>query len=825
MTILALALLAGCSLASRYAGMHFWQTFLLLMPPCLLAIGLEWVRPAADYSRLEEHPADAIEDLESPLRKYLWLNGLWDFRLRGEKRWRRIFLPRSLSTIPGLGFYKGGGAFRRVFSVPAGWSLGRVILHFRGVNHHAEVLLDGRRIGVHDGGHTPFEMDVTNRIRDSRERELEVRVSNELSRSTVPNVAGWRNEGGILREVYLETVPEVYIRDVYIMAEPDLRGRAAVALSVKIENPGLIPKDYSIEVLNPMGVVAHRHRVEGWTMQTLQHRFTLTFVSLWSAANPDLYVCRVSVDERGGDELSMRFGIKKVECREGDIVVNGKRVKLRCADRWEDYGGTGRVGSFAQIEADLKLMKEAGFNAVRLCPFPHHPAALEVCDRIGLYVLEEIPVWKSVVGDMVDPVYQQSAEQQLVEMLARDRNRASVLMWGLANDVDSDTKEGRWFIERLVRVARGLDSRPVYIVSSEGGEEQCADLVDVLGVSFRRLAGGARGEMEREIREWREWFPGKQFFVVDFGAQGMGGGGPRVGDRFSREHQARMVQDFVLFAEEDEDVAGWSVASLADHWSPGAFANPRPFFSEEGLVTHGREKKLAYEVVRRLLAGEEKVRIEREREFLPATWFSWLVFVGALAAAFYFVVREPGMLVKLAWIPGVVLEEGAAGWKVLLFMTVFNSLGWAVMINRFFRAAPQNLIGSIDMPVFSLISWLLRAEWRLFVWTYATVLVLWMLMVTLLELVFPDMGFFTVLNRTAVISLPDVLFVLPAFFRVPLWFSALAFHAWKLVLAYGTLGVGGMVVYVVIGPLMILIGFLVLMELKFHVFKYLRKLL
>lgn len=824
-SLLTLAALALLSWLSTLTGMVFWQTLLLLMPFCVIAVGLEWTRPAPDYSALNTLTSSPIEDIENSSRRYIWLNGMWEFNLDGEQRRRRLYLPRSLNTIPGLGYYKGRGSFRRVFSVPKGWPLGRILLHFRGVNYRAEILLDGRQIGQHEGGYTPFTIDVTDRIKDDRDRELEVRVSNELSRMTVPSVADWRNEGGILREVFLETVNDIFIRDVYVFAEPDLRGRATVVVSVKIENPELKPGNYAVEILNPMGISVHKHRIEGWTMQTLQHRCILTFVSLWQPGEPGLYTCRVLVDQPGGDELGVKFGLKVVESREGALWINGKREKLRCVDRWVDHEHTGQVESLEDIERDIRLIRDAGFNTVRLCPFPHHPAVLDACDRLGLFVLEDAPVWKAVASDLVDPVYQSAAERQLLEMIQRDRNHVCVIAWGLANDIDSDTREGRWFIERLARVARGIDYRPVYIISGEGTDDLCADSVDMVGVNFKRFSGASTKAMEKTAAEWREAFPDKPFFLTDYTAQGVGEtAGKRHSKRFSQEHQARMLLRFASFAENNDLVSGWSIASFADRWSPGAFASPTPFFSEEGIVTRGRKPKKAWVALQQLLLKGEKMKIEVERDFIPTSWFSWLVLIMGVLAGLFFAARSPGLVADLAWMPSRALHAVPDAWKILLFVTVIDALGWAVMVNRFFRSAPQNLIGSIDLPIFSLVSWLLRAEWRLFSWVYLTILVLWMYLVSLLNLVFPEMGFQSLVNRTALICLPDLLFIIPAFVRVPLWLVILVFHFWRSVLAYTTLGTAGMLVYVVAGPITIIIVCAIVLETKFHILKYLRKL-
>ncbi|MEW6202031.1 MAG: glycoside hydrolase family 2 TIM barrel-domain containing protein [bacterium] len=811
-------------LLTRLSGLLIWQVFLLLLPWFCLLVGLEWTKPLSDYSLMEDYQTDPIENLENPSRRYLWLNGRWDFRLAGETRWHRISIPHTWNTIPGLGFHTGAGIYRKLFAIPENWSLGKILLNFRGVNYRAAVSLDGRQIGAHEGGYTPFCYDITDRLRDSREKELEVEVSNLLARSSVPNVVGWRNEGGILREVYLETLNPIHISGVHITADPDLKGRAQITLTIKIDNPSLQPQDYLIEIITPTGASAYQHKLEGWTMQNIQHNFTLNFVSLWSTESPSLYTCNVTLKGSGEDYVVQNFGIKKVECRAGDIFLNGHRFKLRCIDRWEDFEKTGQVASRQKIEHDLSLIKEAGFNAIRLCPFPHHPYVLDACDRAGILVLEEIPVWKSVVQDMVNPSFQQCAEQQLTEMMLRDRNHPSVMFWGIANDVDSDTKEGRWFIERLAARARSLDPRPIYLVSGEEENEICADLVDIIAVSFRPLVDMDVAAMKTLIARLKERFPETPLLIVDYEHQAWKDADIKVGRKLMEEYQAAHLQQFIKFADESADAAGWSIASLSDHWMPAAFANPCPFFSLEGIVTHKREKKLSYGVIRKLLTEnkESEIHLPR-RSALPVTSFARITFLLALITGAVMFTRTPKLLPYMAYAPNLVPDIFPDGWQLLLFMTIFNALGWTVMINRFFRNAPQNLLGSIDMPFFSLISWLLRSEWKLFIWSYLTVVILWMYNVTMVGIALPEMNFYDIMNRTAVITLPDFLFVLAPVFHIRLWIVAVLFHLWKLYLAFLTLGPMGMLVYVIVGPILIFLVGMTIVELRFHILRYLRK--
>ncbi|HOX29062.1 MAG TPA: hypothetical protein PLQ76_07930, partial [bacterium] len=291
----------------------FWQCLVILLPAAMLMIGLAWTRPYPDFSAPDTIESTPIEDLSNPTRKVLWLNGPWEFRLDKEQRTRRIDVPRPWNTIRGLEYYNGAAVYRRLVKIPQAWSQGKIFLRCRGVNYRSVLSIDGRQIGSHEGGFTTFDFDLTEQLSDCGEHEIEMKVDNTLSATTVPNVVCWNNDGGIHREIYLETRNQVHINDAYILTDPDLKGRADIALMVKIHNPRLISHDYKIEIFSPQGALIHEYTIEGWTMQTLQHRIQLNFVSLWSPDNPVQYKCRIQVCEEGGDERSFLFGIRKIE--------------------------------------------------------------------------------------------------------------------------------------------------------------------------------------------------------------------------------------------------------------------------------------------------------------------------------------------------------------------------------------------------------------------------------------------------------------------------------------------------------------------------------
>lgn len=798
-----------------------WQSFMLLAPPFILYITLAWITSYPDFSKPISETPEPIEDFNNPSRKVIWLNGPWEFQIEQTSRWHRFLVPMPWNVISGMEHFDGTGYFRRVFTIPDGWSQGCIFLNFRGVNYRAEVSIDGRKVGEHNGGFTPFSFEVTDRVCDSTEKELEVTVDNKLSQGTVPSVVGWNNDGGIFREVYLETRNTIHIEDIYVMSEPDLKGRADIAVIAKIHNIELEPKPFVLEVYSPHGALIHEHKIEDWTMQTLQHRFTINFVSLWSPQSPALYHIKLRVDEPGGDEYEFDFGVKILAAGENGLLLNGEPLRIRGITRQEESPSLGRTQSLKLIRADLERIKSMGFNTVRLGAMPAHPATLDECDRLGLLVLQEVPVWNTLIHDLNYPGYQKAAESQLKEMLQRDRNHPCVAMWGLANRIESNRSEARWLIERLVGIARGLDDRMVYLLSNNPGRELCADLVDCVIVNTSNMPGDGLKVRTKELNL------GPATLIYHRGvAAYRKHGSPIAGAPGTEENQVRFCLDFIDTYDKDENLAGWIMPALTDFRDPGNIGGTSPFISSNGLLKQDRSEKPACGIVSSRLKSDSPTTASPVRSSrFPITSFSKsasLVFFAAILITF---MTNPGLYSKLFYNSNAFSESFHQTWKVLAGITLFSSLSWAVLAIRFFHIAPRRIMGAIDMPYFTILAKVFQTSFTLFIFSYLWSIYFWVFDSTILHLAFRNGEFSETLSKTGALCLPLTLFALPAFFRIRIRYIFVAIPLWLMFLAYTSLGFAGAFIYTIIGPAIFAGIPIALIEWKFRVFKFLRKAL
>lgn len=367
----------------------------------------------------------------------------WDFLCtagRGCGQWTKIRVP-SCWELQGFGTYNYGhdaqkaterGHYRTSFEVPPGWKSRKVAIVFEGAMTDTEVRLNGELAGpVHQGGFVRFEYDVTRLLRFGGKNLLEVTVSKVSADDSVnfaERCADYWVFGGIYRPVYLKAVPRESIRHLAIDARADgtlrieaaldgLRGAGTVVARVE----ALDGSTFGSAVRVPVRPAQARTQLEMRVASPL----------LWSAESPYLYQAVVTL-EAGGLERHLvreRFGFRTVEVRAGDgIYVNGRKVRLQGVNRHSFWPTSGRTTSPSRSRSDVLLMKDMNMNAVRMSHYPPDGHFLDTCDELGLYVIDELPGWQA-------PPYATAVGRTILrEMVLRDRNHPSILLWANGNE-------------------------------------------------------------------------------------------------------------------------------------------------------------------------------------------------------------------------------------------------------------------------------------------------------------------------------------------------------------------------------------------------------
>lgn len=393
--------------------------------------------------------------------------------------WEPVSLPHTWNAVDAFGkdgkYRRGEGWYRRSLALDGSHRNRRLFLYFEGANQVAELYVNGHAAGRHIGGYTAFVFEITDLVSLDAPNRLAVRVDNAHHPDIPPLNADFTFFGGIYRDVWLISTDRVHF-DLLDHASPGVfvdtpevtAGRAVVRVRGAVVNQGRIRQRLAIvhRLIDPDGepVVEFTAPVDvaagAWAEFTATSPPVLR-PRLWSPSDPAVY--RVASEVRAGsrtlDRVEVPLGFRwfRADAQEG-FFLNGKRLQLHGTNRHQDSAGLGNALPDAAHRRDLQLIKDTGFNFLRLAHYPQDPAVLEAADALGLIVWEEIPV-VNLIG--VSDAFAVNAERMLVEMIRQHYNHPSVLIWGQMNEVllQRPKPEPAGYVPRVVELARRLDAR------------------------------------------------------------------------------------------------------------------------------------------------------------------------------------------------------------------------------------------------------------------------------------------------------------------------------------------------------------------------------
>jgi beta-glucuronidase len=507
---------------------------------------------------------------------------------------------------PELLYYEGTIWYRRRFDWAPGGGGARAFLQFGAAAQRATVWLNGQRLGDHEGAFTPFAFEVTGRLR-AKDNSLVVKVDNTRRPEAIPTVnTDWWNYGGLTRDVRLVETPPVFVRSARVQLDPRAApGDASARVEADVVLDGARgPTEVIVEIPE-----AHARQTVSSDAAGRAHLSFTAALARWSPEAPRLYDVTVGA---GGDRVQDRVGFRTIATRGTDILLNGRPVFLRgIAIHEEALGRGGRATTRADAEALLGLARELGCNFVRLAHYPHNDEMTRAADRLGLMVWSEIPVYWTIAWD--DPATLGNARQQLAEEIARDGNRASVVLWSVANETPVTEARTR-FLRRLVADARAADPTRLLTAALEHRyvDDRTVVIDDPLGaaldvVGLNEYVGWYDGLPDKCDRlTWRSAHE-KPIIVSELGADAKAGLHGDARTRFTEEYQADLYRHQLAMLRAIPGLRGLSPWILVDFRSP---RRPLPGvqdgWNRKGLVANDGTKKLAFGVLRdayRRLAG------------------------------------------------------------------------------------------------------------------------------------------------------------------------------------------------------------------------------
>ena len=478
----------------------------------------------------------------------------------------------------------------------------RYVIHFGAVNYSAIVYINGEKVGRHEGGFTPFQFDISAWLKDGGNFVV-VKVDNSRQRDQVPTVnTDWWNYGGITRPVKLLELDSTYIADYFI--EYGNAGKQGISGWVQLAGDSL--QDYGSITLKLPALDIERE-LEPDSNGRVKFGFAAR-PALWTPEDPVLHEVSLAYQ---GSVVKDRIGFRTISVEGEDILLNGKPVFLRGISLHEESPkGDGRAWSEEDARTLLAWAKDLGCNFVRLAHYPHNETMVRVADEMGFLVWSEIPVYWTILFER-DDVYNK-AEKQLTEMITRDKNRAAVILWSVANETPNHQPRFE-FLKRLVDRARSLDSSRLITAaletqnSEEAGKliaDPFAEVVDVIGVNSYCGWYSDTPESCAGLR-WQSTFD-KPIIVSEFGAGALSGNHGSEQQRFTEENQALVYEKNLLMLDNISALRGVSPWILKDFRSP---RRPLPgiqdFWSRKGLMSEDGVRKKAWYLLKAWYENKE----------------------------------------------------------------------------------------------------------------------------------------------------------------------------------------------------------------------------
>jgi beta-glucuronidase len=462
----------------------------------------------------------------------------WDYR---PDEGRLVTVPGCWNTIDPVFFYfEGTGWYSRRFPRPAAAEGERIILRIGAANQDAKVYLNGRFLGSHLGGSTPFFVELTG-LTDGT-NELLVAVNNVRTRDRVPmRNTDWFNWGGLYRDVSLIRVPAVFIRDFRISLAP---GGGYEALAVRCVLSDSVD-GAAVLSIPELGIEAQIPVKKGVGVLTIPAR-----PDLWEPRNPRLYAVSLAF---GDDRTEDLVGFRDIRVESRRILLNGREIFLRGISVHEDDARNGKVLTDEDLERRFRHARELGANFMRLAHYPHDERVARKADRDGILLWEEIPVYWAI--DFSNPGTYADAENQLGELILRDGNRASVIMWSVGNE-NQDTDERLSFMMRLADKARELDGTRLVTAAclvnhaKNRIEDRLAAHLDVIGLNeYVGWYVPDFAELEALVKNSD---PDRPVIISEFGAGAEAGFHSDGNQLFTEEYQDQ------VYARQIEIIAGWT---------------------------------------------------------------------------------------------------------------------------------------------------------------------------------------------------------------------------------------------------------------------------
>jgi beta-glucuronidase len=593
------------------------------------------IETSGDNSLHVQQPLIKLKPQHTASRELVSLDGLWKFALASEDKptasWTDA-LPKGLECpVPAsyndifadrsIHDHVGWVLYQRDVIVPKGWSEDHYLIRAEAATHKGRIYVNDQFLVEHSGGYTPFEADITDLVSAGEKFRLTIAVNNELTFETIPpgmvavdNSTGKKtqtymhdfyNYAGLARSVWLYSVPQQHITDVTIVTDvKDASGLIHYDVQVAINSTDEI----KVSVFDEDGnIVANSTGAQG----TVE----VSSVNLWQPGAAYLYQVEVSIvdsDDKVIDSYSVATGVRTVEVKGHQFLINGKPFYFTGFGAHEDSEVRGKGHDQAYMVHDFQLRKWIGANSFRTSHYPYAEEVMDFADRNGVVVIDETPAvglnialqggvqgaptetWKALNTT-------KAHEQSIRELISRDKNHASVVMWIIANEPAAQEEGAREYFEPLAKLTRELEpTRPISYANQGAATPETDLIMDLFDVTcINRYFGwysqtgdleAAEIVLEEEMRMWQDKYD-QPIIMTEYGADTISGLHSVLAVPFSEEFQVDMLDVYHRVFDRIEAMAGEHVWNFADFQT--SIGIRRVDGNKKGVFTRDRKPKAA----------------------------------------------------------------------------------------------------------------------------------------------------------------------------------------------------------------------------------------
>jgi beta-glucuronidase len=568
-----------------------------------------------------------VDQYETGFYNYRWkernendVEAYWNSGVQKNKTERKEhdYSPKLSINVPGdwnsqdpkFFYYEGTLWYQRSFDYKKENAANHLYIHFGAVNYKADVYLNGKKLGAHKGGFTPFNFKIADSILKPTGNFLVVKADNKRYADEVPTLnTDWWNYGGITRDVTLVETAPVFVQDYTIQLQPAAMGKIVNEKNAVIEGTIKLNAASIQTVVIEIPELKIKNSVEV-TGNEATFKFSVKNIQLWSPKTPKLYEVFISM---GNEKIKDKIGFRTIKVEGKKILLNGKPIFMRGICIHEEFAPeVRRANSIADAAKLLGWAKELNCNMVRLAHYPHNENMTRMADSLGLLVWSEIPVYWTI--QFTNDEVLAKAKTQLAEMIARDKNRASIIIWSVGNETPvSDARN--LFMQNLIKTAKQTDSTRMISAALEVHYNNGKNIIDdALGkdvdlVSVNEYLGWYSGLPNScATAQWETVFD-KPLFFSETGAEAQTGFFADSLTRFSEDYQMWFYREQIAMMKRMPDnYVGFAPWILCDFKSP---KRNNPVYQEgwnrKGVIDNEGSKKKAFYILKAYYDEMEKL--------------------------------------------------------------------------------------------------------------------------------------------------------------------------------------------------------------------------